>query len=47
MRRIDSALKSRAGEDMDIEAVVFSNRYGVLGKTPGAEELIMLHRKWL
>lgn len=45
MRKIDSALKSRAGAGMEIAAVVFSNRYGVLGRTSGAEELIMLHRK--
>lgn len=47
MQKIDEVLKSRAGADMEMAAVVFSNRYGVLGKTPGAEELIMLHRKLL
>lgn len=45
MRKIDSALKSRAGAGMEIAAVVFSNRYGMLGRTSGAEELIMLHRQ--
>lgn len=47
MHKIDGVLKTRAGAEMEIEAVMFSNRYGVLGKTPGAEELIMLHRKLL
>ncbi len=47
MRRVDRVLKSRAGAQMKIEALAFSNRYGVLGKTPGAEMLLMLHRKWM
>lgn len=36
-------LKHRAGE-MEIEALFFSNRYGILGKTPGADRLISLHQ---
>lgn len=37
-------LRSRAGE-MQVEAVVFSNRFGTLGETPGAEELLARHRR--
>ena len=37
-------LRRRAGERMRIEAVFFSNRFGVLGQTDGAEELLALHR---
>ncbi|MGN1151368.1 MAG: cobalt-precorrin-5B (C(1))-methyltransferase CbiD [Lachnospiraceae bacterium] len=45
MKKIDSALKQRAFEGLRIEAVVFSNRFGVLGKTKGADQLMMLHRE--
>ncbi len=38
-------LKNRAGEGMDIQAVVFSNRFGLLGQTPGAEALLARHRR--
>ena len=38
-------LRRRAGEQMKIEAVVFSNRFGVLGRTPGADTLLALHRE--
>lgn len=37
-------LQRRAGS-MRAEAVLFSNQYGVLGQTKGAEELLSLHRK--
>ena len=47
MQRVDKALKNHALPGMQIEAIAFSNRYGMLGKTPGAEELLMLHRKLL
>jgi cobalt-precorrin-5B (C1)-methyltransferase len=47
MDKIDRALKQRAGERLEIEAVVFSNRFGVLGKTKGAELLMIRHRKML
>jgi cobalt-precorrin-5B (C1)-methyltransferase len=47
MDKIDSALKQRAGDGLEIEAVVFSNRFGVLGKTKGAELLMVRHRKML
>ncbi len=38
-------LRRRAGEQMKIEAVVFSNRFGVLDRTPGADTLLALHRE--
>ena len=41
---LDERLKARAGADMAIEALFFSNRYGILGKTPGAEKLLAVHR---
>ena len=41
---LEEVLKHRAGPDLVIEAVFFSNQYGILGKTSGAEELLTLHR---
>lgn len=41
---LDGQLKRRAGEGLTIEAFFFSNQYGILGKTPGAERLLALHR---
>lgn len=41
---LDGQLKRRAGEGLAIEAIFFSNQYGILGKTPGAERLLALHR---
>ena len=41
---LDGQLKRRAGEGLAIEALFFSNQYGILGKTPGAERLLALHR---
>ena len=41
---LDGQLKRRAGEGLTIEALFFSNQYGILGKTPGAEALLTLHR---
>lgn len=43
--RIDCALRRRACEGLYIEAVFFSNQYGVLGMTDGAERLMELHRR--
>ena len=40
---LDGHLKRRAGP-MRIEALFFSNQYGILGQTPGAEQLLSLHR---
>ena len=34
----------RAGPELAIEGIFFSNQYGILGKTPGAEGLLALHR---
>lgn len=45
MKKIYGALRQRACEGLTIEAVVFSNQYGVLGKTQGAEALMGRHRK--
>ena len=36
-------LRRRAG-GMAVEALFFSNRYGVLGQTAGAEKLLALHQ---
>lgn len=36
MERIDFYLKHRAGDSMEIEAIVFSEEDGILGMTPGA-----------
>ena len=41
---LDGQLKRRAGEGLTIGALFFSNHYGILGKTPGAERLLALHR---
>jgi len=45
MERISFHLKKRAPEQTQIEAVVFSNRHGLLGKTENAEYLIDCLRK--
>ena len=41
---LDENLKHRAGESMAIEAVFFSNQFGILGRTQGADRLLALHR---
>ena len=41
---LEEVLRRRAGRTMAIEAVFFSNRYGLLGETTGAEKLLALHR---
>ena len=38
LKRIHFHLRSRAGEDFQIECAMFSKEYGLLGKTAGAEE---------
>jgi cobalt-precorrin-5B (C1)-methyltransferase len=49
MERITAAvgqqLQHRAGEKLRVEAVVFSNTFGLLGKTVGADSLLRRHRK--
>ena len=41
MLRIDACLQKRGGDSMQIGAVVFSNEYGLLGKTEQADELLL------
>ncbi|MBR3328355.1 MAG: cobalamin biosynthesis protein CbiD [Atopobiaceae bacterium] len=41
--RLGANLRARAASGLQVEAVVFSNAWGVLGQTPGAAELITLH----
>lgn len=41
---LEEQLKRRAGPELEIEAVFFSNQYGILGKTSGADRLLVLHR---
>ena len=41
---LDRRLRARAGADMEIEALFFSNRFGILGQTPGAARLLARHR---
>jgi cobalt-precorrin-5B (C1)-methyltransferase len=38
-------LRRRGGVQMQVEAIVFSNRLGLLGMTEGAEQLLRYHRK--
>lgn len=40
MLRIEKVLKKRCNERIRLEAIVFSNEYGILGKTSGADELL-------
>ena len=40
IRRMDGCLRRRAGKAMKIEAVVFTNARGILGRTKGADGLI-------
>lgn len=42
-RELEAQFKHRAGEGMRVEALFFSNRHGILGKTSGAEALLSLH----
>ena len=43
-RALEGQLQRRAGPELRVEALFFSNQYGILGSTPGAEELLALHR---
>ena len=43
-RALEEQLQRRAGPELRIEALFFSNQYGILGSTPGAEDLLALHR---
>ncbi|WP_029320292.1 cobalt-precorrin-5B (C(1))-methyltransferase CbiD [Butyrivibrio sp. AE3004] len=42
MEKIDFYLKKRAAGQIDIRCIVYSNKYGLLGKTENAEELLDL-----
>ncbi|WP_297208800.1 cobalt-precorrin-5B (C(1))-methyltransferase CbiD [uncultured Flavonifractor sp.] len=41
---LEEQLRHRAGPELEIGAVFFSNQYGILGKTAGAEALLALHQ---
>jgi len=41
IKKIAFNLNYRAGEKMQVECIVFSTKYGKLGETPGAEELLL------
>ena len=43
-RALEEQLQRRAGPELRVEALFFSNQYGILGSTPGAEDLLALHR---
>ena len=43
-RALSENLRHRAGERMAIEALFFSNRYGILGQTAGASQLLAIHQ---
>lgn len=45
MQALQDNLRHRAGDALDIGAVCFSNRFGILGKTPDADRLLGLHKK--
>ncbi|WP_409967204.1 cobalt-precorrin-5B (C(1))-methyltransferase CbiD [Bengtsoniella intestinalis] len=45
VHEIETNLKRRAGDDLAIEVVVFSNQHGILGKSEGADGLIVRHQK--
>lgn len=40
MKSIEKYLTYRSGEEMDIGAVVYSNLYGILGRTENVERLM-------
>ena len=44
---LEERLSQRAGDGMEIAAVFFSNQYGFLGQTGGAERLLAIHRAGL
>lgn len=40
LEKIAGHLEHRTGGSIQTEAVVFSNKFGILGKTPGADSLL-------
>jgi cobalt-precorrin-5B (C1)-methyltransferase len=45
LQRLKRHLQQRAGQNMQVEAVLFSNQLGLLGMTVGAEELLALQKR--
>ena len=45
LKKIEKHLKKRALDSMQVEAVVFSNRHGLLGMTQGAQAMMRRIRK--
>jgi cobalt-precorrin-5B (C1)-methyltransferase len=43
--RLKRHLQQRAGQNMQVEAILFSNQLGLLGMTVGAEELLALQKR--
>ncbi|WP_409969938.1 cobalt-precorrin-5B (C(1))-methyltransferase CbiD [Bengtsoniella intestinalis] len=44
-QEIHTHLKRRVGQEMEIETLFFSNQYGILGKSHGADTLLHRHEK--
>lgn len=42
---LEQRLQSRGGEGLQVEAILFNHRHGLLGRTRGADFLLALHRK--
>ena len=40
MDRISHYLNKRAGDELRVECIVYSNRFGLLGKTRAADEFM-------
>jgi cobalt-precorrin-5B (C1)-methyltransferase len=45
LQRLKRHLQQRAGQNMQVEAILFSNQLGLLGMTVGAEELLALQKR--
>lgn len=43
VEEIDGSLKQRTGASMEVEAILFTNQQGLLGKTKGADGLLARH----
>ncbi|NCE63235.1 cobalamin biosynthesis protein CbiD [Pseudoflavonifractor sp. 524-17] len=44
-RAVEEALSRRAGAGMEIQVVIFSHRFGLLGRTSGADDLLKRHQR--
>ena len=42
MEKIESSMRHRASEELRVSSMVFSNVYGILGKTSKAEEMMQI-----